>query len=67
MTRATVTAAAGVAQVGRRTIYRWVAEGHVTKHDDGTVDLEQVLTMRDFYADAPRRVHRDTQTRSRLP
>lgn len=61
MTRATVTAAAGVAQVGRATIYRWITEGLITKTPDGTVDLEAVLEVRDMYSDAPMRIHRDTR------
>lgn len=67
MTRSTVTAAAGVAQVGRATIYRWISEGLITKHDDGTIDLEAVLEVRDMYANNPRRIHRDTRARTRLP
>lgn len=61
MTWVTISDAAHLAAVGRRTISRWVKEGLITKNPDGAVDLEAIKEWRDFYGENPRRVHRDTQ------
>lgn len=57
--RATIRQACGLAQIGRSTLYRWIAEGLVVRHADGTVDQRQVEEVRALYATNPRRVALD--------